>query len=233
MGVSTAFFGTFKKVIALVGSNREGERYAAADKAFRMCEENDLSILEALDGAFGNDAGADELRRQIDELEEDNRKLAEAVNVLNAQAQAIPADAGKEMVRKFWSYPQVRLIVTLVLASGHFWLVPDMCRWINHFHRGWGGYYQWVWVAGVLGGFWEWACAEFSRSGTGVVALKAGVVAAGLSFALNCFEGDVFGGSFVIVVTGALTITNGAKWLAGQMAHSDGEIFATLRSWFA
>jgi len=233
MSVGSTFFAKFKKVIALVGSNREGERHAAADQAYRMCDENDLSVLEALDGAFGNDAGADELRRQIEELEEDNRKLAEAVNVLNAQVQAIPQDAGKQMLRKFWSYAQVRLIVALLEASGYFWVLPEFCRWFHLGDGGWVGFLQGFYAVGVMFFLWQWACAEYIRSGAGVVALKSAAIVAGLAVALQVPPYDPALACFEIAATGALTITNGASWLADELAHSNNEVFATLRSWFA
>ena len=233
MSVSSAFFAKFKKVMSLVGSNREGERHAAADQAFRMCDENDLSVLEALDGAFGNDAGSDDLRRQIDELEEDNRKLADAVNVLNAQQQAIPADAGKQMLQRLWSYPQARLLWTLLMASGVSWARPMLAEMTNHLHRGWGEIWNWIFLLATALHVWEWVVAEYARRGLGVTLLKTVVVIFGVSVAMFACQHDVGGCLAMLICTAVLTLPNGAAWLADRMAHSDNEFFTTLREWFA
>ena len=237
MGVSSAFFPKFRKVIALVGSDREGERHAAADQAWRMCEENDLSLLEALDGACGG-SGDKELQRQIEELEDDNRKLAEAVNVLNAQREAIPEDAGHELLRKIWSYPRVRLATVFVMAGSGFWLVDAFDRWFAHGNRFMASLTPWVKWALVFDMamlVWSWARAEYSSSGVGVVAVKTLAVLGGLYAAATVFEGarDVTGAAIVLSLAGLLALSNICRWLVDELAHSDREAFRLLRSWFA
>jgi hypothetical protein len=237
MGVKATFFPKFKKVIALTGSDRDGERHAAADQAYRMCEENDLSFLEALEGAFGS-ANDEELLRQISELEDDNRKLADAVNVLNAQRQAVPENAGRELLIKAWSYPQVRLAVLLVATGLSFWLVDGFHRWAaggNRFIASVAPFIKWATVIDVAMLVWEWACAEFSKSGIGVVAVKGALIFGGLyiSFAVFSRSHDLTGAAILLSVAGALTISNVCRWLAREMAHSNREAFRLLRSWFA
>jgi hypothetical protein len=232
MRVSSAFFTKFSKVISLVGSNREGERHVAADQAFRMCEENGLSILEALGGAFGNDSGVDELQKQIEELEDDNRKLAEAVNILNAQQQAVPVDAGRQLLARVWSYPQTRLLWALVMASGITWGLPELIAITNHLHRGWGKCWAWILIAGTALYVWEWAVAEYARRGLGVTLLKAPVVVAGISVATFVYQEDSTSCCVVLGCTAGLTLTNGAVWLTHRLAYSDDGLSATLRSWF-
>jgi hypothetical protein len=216
----------------MVGSDREHERHAAADQAYRLCDENDLSLSEALEGSFSA-SNEDDLQHRIDELEEDNRQLAEAVNVLNAQQHAIPEDAGRQLVAKIWSYPQTRLVWLLFGV----WCVSTSMAFLEevyeHIHKGLGQYWGWVAVAGLARFLWDWACAEYSRLGVAVVVLKTVVVVAGSAFALTCLTPDTMGTAIVLLIVAALTVTNGARWLADQLAHSDDEIFATLRSWFA
>jgi hypothetical protein len=235
MGVNTAFFARFKKVIALVGSDREGERHSAADRAFEMCEENDLSLLEALDGSFGvvADAGDQEaLRQRNAELEDDNRKLSEALNILNAHRPLSP-ETGKELLQKLWSYPQARLIAALSLDSVFSWFTPARNAWMNHhIHQGVAQALIAIYGIGVGKCAWDWAVAEYARRGLGVTLLKAVVLVAGLAFAAIAFAGDETGCWIALFFTGLLTVTNGAEWLAEKLAHSNNEWCVALRSWF-
>jgi hypothetical protein len=237
MSVNSSFFTKFKKVISLVGSDREGERHSAADQVFRMCDENDLSILEAAEGAFGNDAGSDELRRQIEELEEDNRKLAEAVNVLNAQEHAISNNIGDQFLEKLWCYSQVRLVCALATIWGLLWILPHVVS----FDRPDGFWHYAVIIfsmllgAGTLYVVWEWVCAEFARGGAGVAVMKAipMAICIYLCSSFHTEPGDLTDAGVVAMVTCLLCISNIFKWLAHELAHSDDEFFQRLRSWFA
>ena len=237
MGVNTAFFARFKKVIALVGSDREGERHSAADKAFEMCEQNDLSIQEAMEGAFGGtgDDGdaerAEQLERKIAELEDDNRKLSEALNILNANRPLSP-ETGKELLQKLWSYPQARLLSALLTASCVVWLVPQWARWLEFLHRGWGIAAMWALLIALATDVWEWSAAEFARRGLGVTLLKAVVLLAGIFLAVAGLQRDAVGCCIALFFTGILTLTNGAEWLADKLAHSNDEWCVALRSWF-
>ena len=234
MSVSSAFFMKFKKVISLVGSNREGERHAAADQAFRMCDENDLSVLEALDGAFGNDAGADELRRQIEELEDDNRKLAEAVELLNARQHVIPDNAGKELLQRLWSYPEVRLLWTVFTASGFLWAIPAMVEVFPGFlpFRAWEHLFDWIFGLGSLLWFKDWAVAEFSRRGVGSVVMKGILVVTGVVIGVLGFHDRPDVGLYVLIWTALIGVTNAMPGLLDKLQHSESWLFEGIRSWF-
>jgi hypothetical protein len=244
MSVNTAFFARFKKVIALVGSDREGERHSAADKAFEMCEENDLSLLEALDGSFGVVADAinqealwqkiaelEDANRRLAEMEDDNRKLSEALNILNAHRPLSP-ETGKELLQKLWSHPQARLIAALLLDTNFDWFTPLHISWLRRVHP--VVEYAVIWMCMFIVGkcVWDWAVAEYARRGLGVTLLKAVVLVAGLAFAAIAFAGDEAGCWITLFFTGILTVTNGAEWLAEKLAHSNNEWCVALRSWF-
>ncbi|WP_263351370.1 hypothetical protein [Acidicapsa acidisoli] len=253
MGVKATFFSKFKKVISLVGSDNDGERHAAADQAFRMCEENDLSFLEALDGVFGGSASDYELQRaeeKIVELEDDNRKMAEAVAAMKDElGNFVPADAGKRLVAKLMAYPQGRLIALLLYFVARLWVV--MFYVVDH--KPYGdfmlgllflldccsvGFLAWL--------FRFWALAEFSKHGAGVVAFKGTAIVLGFYLSVWSFYRTGYVRSWILakhtwfnsawpwaVWIGAATLHNGIPWLCRQLAHSRREPFATLRSWLA
>lgn len=236
MGVSAAFFPKFKKVMALLASDRDGERQTAANQAYRMCQDNDLSILEALEGAFGN-SNEDDLRQEISDLEEDNRKLAEAVSVLNAQHQAVPGDAGQQLLNKAWSYAKVRLLAVYVGALFSFWMVNGLYQWAaggNRFMAFVAPCMKWLCVLDILGLVWSWACAEFSESGLGVVALKGIVVLGSLFLVVTVFgaDEDVLRPAIMLLLASVLTVTNICPSAVDELAHSEEEAFRVLRSWF-
>lgn len=233
MGMSPAFYSRFKSLVSRVGSDHEGERHVAADKAFQLCSLNHVSFLEAMDGAFGSSSDDDDLRRQIGELEDDNRKLAEAVDVLNSQQHEVPGDAGRQFMQRLWSYAQVRLLLVLSIASYWIWGLPTMRGWTNQFHRGWGHYWNWILVVALCMYGWDWAKAEYSRVGMGITVIKAVVLVGGLTVVLNGPRSEATGNYFFLFLTGLLTITNAANWLGEKLEHSDNEVFTTLRSWFA
>ena len=228
MGVSTAFFERFKKVIALVGSDREGERHTAADRAFALCRDNDLSILEALDGAFGMSSGDEDLQRQIEELESDNRKLAEAVELLNAQQGTVTAGTGKAMVVRLWSYSQVRLLAMLVLAGVAMLAIPEL-----EYRTESGAWWYLPFAVNLCLIFWNWAVLEYARRGLGSMVLKGVMVAIAILVAIIGQTRHPDDGFEVLLAAALLTITNGPGWLAKQLATSDDEVLVKVRSWFA
>jgi hypothetical protein len=235
MGVPAEFFPRFKKVLSRVGSDREGERHTAADHAFRMCDDEDLSFLEAVDGAFAASPD-DELLRQMQELEDDNRKLAEAVNLLNAQ-QGIAANALQQFGEKLWSYPQTRLVCVLAFIWVSFWLLLEIAA---HFDT--NGIIGTALIAGVSTfslGFApclaiSWLVAEFARAGAGVAVLKAipMAICIGLCITLYVVGRDIAMATVVLLFTFVLCVTNIIKWLAHELEQSNSDVFRTLRSWF-
>jgi len=234
MTVNAGFSSRFRNVVARIGSDHEGERHTAADRAFALCGQNGISFLEAMDAAFGTSGGNEDLQEKIAELEDDNRRLAEAVEALNAQQHVIPDNAGKEMLQRLWSYPQVRLLWTLFVASCFLWGIPVLVQITPGGFTFYALKRFWDWIFGLatLLWFWDWAVAEFSRRGLGVTVIKGVVIVLGVLISVFGFYEDPPTGVGILLTVFLLTVTNGASWLLDRLQHSDNEWFEVIRSFF-
>jgi hypothetical protein len=249
--VRPAFFPKFRKVIALVGSDREHERHNAADQAFRMCDENELTVLEAVDGCGKDDGELRKANELIDQMREDNHVLSDQVREFAEQMkerEMMPDDIDKQILEKVWSYRQVRVGAAVLLMMLRYFAAARYISLTNA-----TGWYEKsiAWAMVLSGGIsatmctWMWVEAEFWKSGIGVASVKSFLFLTGIYLSIATFNGSMLvsewnnsaecnglAAEILFAFTGLIAISNFGNWLANVLAKSQREPFRALRSWF-
>jgi hypothetical protein len=246
MSVRANFFPRFKQVVGKCGSNMPGERHSAIDKACSMCDENDISFLEALDGAFG---ASDDLRDKLAQAESDRDVLAREVDELRQRRELDGLNnETARLLDKIYRCPQTTLVLGVGTLALRFWMASDL--FVLNVHKGF--WMNCLWALMTISAFvfswtvlFNWALVEQLRNGTGSAILKGIFILAGIYVSMSLFSGnftfwrwyglhtDLESALWVLLAATLVASTNLFKWLAETLAHSDGVAFKTLRALFA
>lgn len=131
------------------------------------------------------------------------------------------------MLQKLWSYPQTRLLATLLMGASSLWCFPFLIPLFGRF----GVFPERMAICTYLlilpFHIWSWSLAEYARRGMGITLVKGVILTAGLALAVIGCVRDATACCVVLSMTAVLTGTNIAAWLLDRLENSD-----VLKAWF-
>lgn len=258
----TAFEAKFRKVFTMCGSDKAGERQNALEMAVKLCDQQGITFIDAVEEIFGK-VEDDGEREQLMELMEkyrvvvdDNKTLADEVTMLRDQVAQPPQNVHEQIngsvdtgafLKSFFRYPQMLLGQIFAIVGVYLWLFAMFGKWC--LDDGVGKIV--VGIVTAISLFWvvisilDWTALEYVwRRSVGASVLKACVLVVGLYGTIAAFtrdlspfqwlagDRDIVFAGMALGATALATFTNWADRFVWALKTSPHQPYAGLREMF-